>query len=86
VQDALGLIHTDPTRVLKELSKHEHDISSTGVDTAWIEDLIEKRKVAKAQKDWVHADEIRKEIASKNIVLKDNPDGSTTWSVLGHTH
>jgi cysteinyl-tRNA synthetase len=81
VQESLGLIHTDPAQVLAELKKHEHDTSSTGVDAAWIEGLIAERKEAKASKNWARADEIRKEIASKNIVLKDNPDGSTTWIV-----
>jgi cysteinyl-tRNA synthetase len=81
VQDALGLIHTNPESVLTALQKHDKDTSDTGVDAAWIEALIEERKTAKATKNWARADEIRKEIASKNIVLKDNPDGSTSWTV-----
>lgn len=81
VQDALGLISMNPEQVLAELKKHEKDTSATGVDAAWIEALIAERKEAKAAKNWARADEIRKEIAAKNIVLKDNPDGSTSWSV-----
>lgn len=81
VQDALGLVHTNPSQVLAELQKHATDTSSTGVDAAWIEALIEERKIAKAAKNWARADEIRKEIAAKNIVLKDNPDGTTSWTV-----
>ncbi len=81
VQDALGLVHVDPESVLSALKKHDQDTSATGVDAAWIEALIEERKTAKATKNWARADEIRKEIASKNIVLKDNPDGSTSWTV-----
>lgn len=81
VTESLGLISTNPEQVLKELQKHEKDTSSTGVDAAWIEALIQERKEAKAAKNWARADEIRKEIASKNIVLKDNPDGTTSWSV-----
>ena len=81
VQEALGLVHENPEEVLGALKKHEHDVSSVGVDAAWIEALIAERKEAKATKNWARADEIRKEIASKNIVLKDNPDGTTTWTV-----
>lgn len=81
VQDALGLVNVDPENVLAALQKHDKDTSQTGVDAAWIEALIEERKTAKATKNWARADEIRKEIASKNIVLKDNPDGSTSWTV-----
>lgn len=81
VQDALGLISLDSEKVLEILHKNEQDTSSTGVDAKWIEALIQERKEAKAAKNWARADEIRKEIASKNIVLKDNPDGSTSWTV-----
>lgn len=81
VQDALGLISVDPQKVLEEIKRHDQDTSATGVDAAWIEALIEERKNAKASKNWARADEIRKEIASKNILLKDNPDGTTSWSV-----
>lgn len=81
VQDALGLINRDPEKVLAELKKHEQDTSSSGVDAAWIEALIEERKAAKSQKNWARADEIRKELASKSITLKDNPDGTTDWKL-----
>lgn len=81
VQDALGLISQNPELVLSELNRYDQDTTSTGVDAAWIESLIEERKVAKASKNWARADEIRKEMAAKSIILKDNPDGSTSWSV-----
>lgn len=81
VQDTLGLIHADPQSVLSHLARLDQDISSSGVDAAWIEGLIEERKTAKASKNWARADEIRKDLAAKNIELKDNPDGSTIWKI-----
>jgi cysteinyl-tRNA synthetase len=81
VQESLGLISLDPEKVLAELDKHNMDLSDTGVEAKWIEALIQERKEAKASKKWGRADEIRKELNAKNIVLKDNPDGSTSWSV-----
>jgi cysteinyl-tRNA synthetase len=81
VQEALGLVSANPENVLATLSKQEQDISSSGVDSEWINSLIEERKTAKLQKNWARADEIRKELTEKNIVLKDNPDGSTSWKV-----
>jgi cysteinyl-tRNA synthetase len=81
VRESLGLIHLNPEQVLVELKKHEQDTSSSGVDAAWIEKLIEDRKSAKASKNWARADEIRKELSDKKIVLKDNPDGSTSWKI-----
>jgi cysteinyl-tRNA synthetase len=81
VQEALGLISLDPEKVLQELQKHEHDTSATGVNVSWIEKLIAERKEAKATKNWARADQIRKELTAKHIVLMDHPDGSTTWAV-----
>jgi len=83
VQDALGLISHNPEMVLSEIKRHMKDISSTGIDADWIDALIMERKLAKEAKNWARADEIRKEMASKNIILKDNPDGTTSWSVQG---
>jgi cysteinyl-tRNA synthetase len=81
VQETLGLIHQDPESVLASLKRLEQDTDSAGVNRAWVEQLIEERKLAKSSKNWARADEIRKELSSKNIVLKDNPDGSTSWQI-----
>lgn len=83
VESSLGLINTNPEQVLSQLKKNEQDISSSDIDAAWIEGLIEERKLAKASKNWARADEIRQEMSKKNIVLKDNPDGTTSWMVQG---
>lgn len=83
VEEALGLVNPKPEEVLAPLKKLEQDTSGTGLDSAHIEALIEERKAAKASKNWARADEIRKELAQKNIVLKDNPDGTSTWTVQG---
>lgn len=42
--------------------------------------LIEMRKEAKAKKDYVTSDKIRNELASLGILLKDEKDGSATYS------
>lgn len=81
VQDALGLISIDPESALATIYKLEKDTSSAGVDASWVEQLVEERKAAKLAKNWPRADEIRKKLAAKSIVLKDNPDGTTSWSV-----
>ncbi len=44
-------------------------------DEAWIEEMIEKRKNAKKNKDFALADAIRDELKSKNIILQDTPQG-----------
>jgi cysteinyl-tRNA synthetase len=81
LHQALGLISADPAAVLSKLAELEKDTSETGVDAVEIEALIQQRKEAKATKNWARADEIRKELTAKGIVLMDNPDGSTSWKV-----
>jgi cysteinyl-tRNA synthetase len=49
-----------------------------GDDPAWIDERIAARATAKASRDFVQADAIRKELAERGIVLKDSPQG-TTW-------
>lgn len=81
VESALGLIHERPQTVLDALHKFEQDTSESDIDSNWIEKLLAERKEAKAQKNWGRADEIRNELTAKNIVLKDNPDGTTSWKI-----
>lgn len=66
----LGCLQTDPDEFFK---------SGADADEAWIQQMIEKRAEAKANKDWGVADQVRDELMEKGIVLKDGPEG-TTWS------
>ena len=82
LKETLGFINTNPEIVLSNFTKNEQNTAESDVDAAWIEQLIEERKVAKNLKNWARADEIRKELSAKKIELKDNPDGSTGWKIL----
>ena len=44
-------------------------------DSADIDALVEERLVARANKDWARADEIRDILAEKNIVIEDSAEG-----------
>jgi cysteinyl-tRNA synthetase len=46
-----------------------------------MEMLIEMRKQARLNKNWALSDQIRDELATKGIVLKDEKDGVTSYSV-----
>ena len=48
---------------------------------SYIEDAIEKRKQAKAEKNFREADRIRAELLEKKIVLKDTREG-TLWEIV----
>ena len=50
-------------------------------DDKWILDLIEERKIAKANKDYAKADEIRKNLYDKGIELLDTREG-TTYKII----
>ena len=67
----LGILQLDPEAFVKG--------AVDSVDEAAVEALIAERKAAKAAKNWERADEIRKELLEKNIVLEDAPGGVTTW-------
>jgi cysteinyl-tRNA synthetase len=62
------------------LQDREREVRKLGLDVPEIERLIEARNAARAAKDWSKADEIRKTLAAKNIILKDSP-AATTWSI-----
>jgi len=52
--------------------------TSDGDLSARIEGLIERRALAKAEKDWPAADAVRDELQDLGVVLEDGP-GGTTW-------
>ena len=52
--------------------------SGDDLDEADIENLIEQRKQARADKDFARSDQIRDDLADKGVILEDGPQG-TTW-------
>ncbi len=51
-----------------------------GIDTALVERLIGERALARRGKDWARADRIRDELSAMDILIEDQPEG-TTWKV-----
>ena len=52
---------------------------SGSIDRDLIEKQIWLRKEARENKDFAAADQIRKALAEKGIILEDRPDGTTRW-------
>jgi len=52
---------------------------STTLSDAEIERQVAERNEARRNKDFARADAIRKELAAKDIILEDRPDGTTRW-------
>ena len=46
-----------------------------------INSLIEERNIARSEKNWQRADEIRDQLLDKGIELKDSAEG-TSWKVI----
>lgn len=63
--------------LLKEAEVSEEDVNSDEV--VWIENLVEARVKAKADRDFAKADAIRDELKAKGIILTDTAEGCK-WS------
>ena len=69
-EDAESYFFQDKTR----------EVRKRGLDVEEIERLIGERNAARFAKDWGKADEIRKALAAKNVILKDSPT-ATAWEI-----
>ncbi len=67
--DVLGLFQQDPEKFLSGESSNDKDI---------IEALIVERKVARENKDWAKADEVRDKLNEMGVILEDS-EGKTSW-------
>ena len=73
----LGLLYQDPETFLKGLGDSEEPASLLKAE--WIEQQIHERSVAREQGDWKRADQIRRDLSDRGVVLEDRSDGTTSW-------
>jgi len=73
LSDILGLLQQDPEQFLQGGGS-----SDGGLSDEEIEQLIEARATARANKDWAESDRIRDLFVEQGIVLEDGAEG-TTW-------
>ncbi len=74
----LGVLMVDPVDYFGQ--KQKEGMKSIAISEEEILKLIEERRIAREGKDWKKADQIREELSSQGILLKDSPRG-TTWEV-----
>jgi cysteinyl-tRNA synthetase len=74
----LGIFQNDADQFF--LSDKETELRKRGLNIEEIEDLINKRNIARAAKDWAGADDIRTELSKLHIVLKDTAN-NTSWTI-----
>ena len=79
----LGFTFEKATLSKEELAEKLEKISAElGKKFGSMEEIIEKRKIARAEKDWEVADKIRIALDKEGILLKDSKEG-TSWEVKG---
>lgn len=79
VTSVLGFFGQDP-QVFLDIQKTKALQSST-ISEEEIQRLIIERREARKSKNFKRSDEIRDQLAAQGIVLKDSPDGTTSWEV-----
>lgn len=78
VYGILGFFKQEPEKFIQEMK--EKYLKKIGVEQSYIEEKIEERKEAKANKNYELADSIRTELDEKGVILNDTVDG-TTWDI-----
>jgi cysteinyl-tRNA synthetase len=71
----LGLLQAEPEEFLKSRTGSS---GGGGLSDTAIDELVEARLQARANKDWANADRIRDELVAAGIIIEDGNDG-TRW-------
>lgn len=74
----LGLFLEDPDEYFRK--DRDREAAKYGLNAEEIQSLINERTQARAAKNWQKADEIRKTLAQKGVILMDTPT-TTTWKI-----
>ncbi len=77
-REVFGLFHQDPGIYLNEQKRE--GLKKLGLSGEEILERIEERNLAREEKNWKRADEIRNLLLSKGILLEDTPSG-TEWKL-----
>jgi cysteinyl-tRNA synthetase len=79
IGEVLGILDSDPMDFQERVKKI--GLESTEMLESEIEEMLQKRREARAAKDWKKADAIRDEMIIRGVSIKDNPDGTTSWTI-----
>ncbi|MGU3537166.1 cysteine--tRNA ligase [Methylobacterium sp. A54F] len=61
--------------------REQASVAASGVDVPAVEALIAARREARAAKNWAASDRARDALAAMGVTVKDNKDGTTTWTL-----
>jgi cysteinyl-tRNA synthetase len=68
----IGILSSDATEFLRS--------GNADVEPFYIDDLLLRRNLARAEKNWLEADKIRDELKALNVVVEDR-DGISSWRI-----
>jgi cysteinyl-tRNA synthetase len=74
----MGLLQEDAATYLNR--RKATLLKGIDIDEATINAMIKERDEARIGRDWTRSDQIRDQLLTKNIELKDSPEG-TTWEI-----
>jgi cysteinyl-tRNA synthetase len=72
--DVLGVLQSEPEAFLRRSGDAQQ------LDAGEVDRLVAARDQARADKDWVRADQIRDQLAAMNVVVEDKA-GASSWRV-----
>ncbi len=78
IGEVLGLFQEDPDTYFR--LDQEREAVKRGLDITEIERFLEERNLARANKEWAKADQIRIDLSARGVILKDSASG-TTWMI-----
>ena len=74
----LGLFQKNAREYLK--GKKAVAVEKMAIDPEKVRQLIDARAMARKNKDWAQADQIRDQLAHMHVILEDRPEG-TSWKI-----
>jgi cysteinyl-tRNA synthetase len=79
--NTLGIAYQDPATFLGISIADQGKIVAGELTAAEVQALLEERNVAKNDKNWARADEIRDQLVALGVSIEDKPGGEFSWSV-----
>ncbi len=77
ITSVLGVAEGDPEAFFQRIRTRR--VRARGIDPSEIDKLVDDRNAARKEKNFARADEIRNELLTRGIEVRDNPAGGSTW-------
>ncbi|MBX9838766.1 MAG: hypothetical protein K2X69_10705, partial [Silvanigrellaceae bacterium] len=78
MKNAMGLLVEEPNVFFENLRKYN---LASEISSSEIQQKLEERKRARANKDWAKSDAIRDELLAQGVQIQDAPSG-TKWTII----